>query len=350
MEPRIALTHEIEELARMGAWFAYSVSGGKDSGASMHSVNTWLDSIGHPAERRIALHADLGRAEWSDTLDTVRAVAAHVGTPLEVVSQKNDLVWRLEDRWRRSLLRYAALETINLVPPWPSSSLLFCRSEQKLVPLSRRKASLPGGLPVVGVVGIRREESPRRAKAEVVSPDLEMKRRNGREGLLWNPIIDWTAQEVMNYHERHGIPLHRAYRLGSTRLSCALCAIASRHDLLTSIHKGGNLKILQAYSSLELKSAFSFQPATWISDLAPDGMVSVRQLAEAKRIATERQEAQALIPRHVLRAKSIRNIVEEDAVTLATVRKRISNLYGIVHHGTSAEEILQLSKGLMVHA
>lgn len=345
MSQMIALTPEIENLARRGAWFAYSVSGGKDSGASMHVADRWLDSVGHPRDRRIALHADLGRAEWPDTLDTVRAVAAHVGTPLEIVSQTNDLIWRFEDRWRRCLVRYGLLETINVVPPWSSSSSLFCRSEQKLVPLSKRKSKLSGDLPVVGIVGIRREESTKRSKTPIAVPDGEMIRRNGRAGVLWHPIVEWRTQDVFDYHHEHGVPLHRAYGLGSSRLSCALCVIASRHDLTTSIHKGGNLDVLRDYVALELRSAFSFQSSNWISDMAPEGLVDRRTLEDAKRIARERNEAQALIPRYILQEKSIANIQHGDAVILASVRRRISDLYGLAHYGTSADEIMRLAKG-----
>lgn len=340
----VETTPDIDRLAAEGAWFGFSVSGGKDSGASLHAANAWLDSRSHPRERRIALHADLGRAEWPETLDTVRSVAAHVGIRLEIVSQKNDLVWRFEDRWRRSLERYAALETINMVPPWSSSSLLFCRSEQKTTVLSRRKAGLSGDLPVVGVVGLRRDESVKRSKTPTTSPDGEMIRRNGRQGVLWHPIAHWSTEQVFRYHRDHGIPLHRAYSLGSTRLSCALCTIASRGDLLTSIHKGLNHAVTAAYTALELRSAFSFQSGGWLSEMAPEGMVDERLLSHAKKMATERVRLQAEIPVHVLRAKSIRNIQMEDAAVLAGVRQRISDLYGVEVIGTHADEIMALSR------
>ena len=340
----VSNTPEIEDLARRHAWFAFSVSGGKDSGSALQAATEWLDGMGHPRDRRIALHADLGRAEWPDTLDTVRAVAAHVGVDLEIVRQTNDLAWRFEDRWRRSLERYARLETINLVPPWSSSSLLFCRSEQKLVPLSRRKAKLSGDLPVVGVVGLRRQESTKRASTPVACPDGEMQRRNGREGLLWHPIVDWTTEQVFEHHADRGIPLHRAYGLGSTRLSCALCTIASKGDLGTSIHKGGNVAIAAAYSSLEIRSAFSFQTGGWLSDMLPGGIVDPRLLDHAKSMAAERVSLQMLIPRDVLRSKTIRNIQRRDAAVLADVRRRISSMYGLAPYGTNVDEIMHLSE------
>ena len=57
----------------------YNLSGGKDSGAAAIAVNQHLDAIGHPRERRFAIHADLGRAEWRETQD---AMSRHLELPL----------------------------------------------------------------------------------------------------------------------------------------------------------------------------------------------------------------------------------------------------------------------------
>lgn len=339
---RLALEPRLEELARQNAWFIFSCSGGKDSGASMHAACQWLDSVGHDPAKRLALHADLGRAEWPDTLETVRQVADHCNVPLEVVRQKNDLVWRFRDRWRRCLQRYANLETIQLVPPWSSSSLLFCRSEAKEVTLCKRKKTLSGNLPIVGVIGIRREESTRRANAPVLHPDNALLRRNKREGLLWNPIVEWSTQEVFDYHKTHGIPLHRAYSLGSTRLSCALCVLGSKNDIGVSI-AAGNHDVLQAYVDLEIASGFSFQSNAWLADRAPDHMVDQERLKHAKHIATERQQLQEGMPSALRKTKSINGISREDAATLAQIRKEICALYGLESPYCDTEAILRLA-------
>lgn len=344
--PSIAVDPEIERLARAGAWFVTSASGGKDSGAAADASWRWLDGIGHPRDRRLMLHADLGRAEWGDTLDTVRAVAAHIGWPLEVVSAPKDLVWRFEDRWRRSLLRYAALETIALVPPWSSSNSLFCRSEQKTVILSRRKARLPGDLPVVGIMGIRREESPGRSKAPVSAPDSEMQRRNGRQGVLWNPIVDWRVDQVFAHHEAHAIPLHRAYGLTCSRVSCALCTLSSLHDQRISVTTGGNIAQYRTYVSLEIRSAFPFQPNRWLADLLDDGQTDPHALAEAKRMAAERKRLQSEIPTRLLKAKTVAGITPDEAEALAAARSAIATLYGIAAEGTTASAIMRISRGL----
>lgn len=340
---RIALDPRIEDLARKNAWFAASVSGGKDSGAALHVVNRWLDSIGHDPAKRICFHADLGRAEWPETLDTVREVANFCRTPLEILSATNDLVWRFEDRWRRSLDRYRLLDTISIVPPWSSSSLLFCRAEQKQQVLSRRKAKLDGDLPVVGIIGIRRAESRGRSAAPIVGVDGDMVRRHGRQGYLWNPIVDWETEEVFDYHREYNIPLHRAYSLGSSRLSCAYCTLASKGDQRVS-YGAGNHETYRAYVSLEIRSAFPFQKAAWLADLVDDHQTNSGALDEAKRIAAERVRLQSEIPATLLKSQSIRNITSADAISLANVRKNIAKLYGIDVLGTTGEEIMNISK------
>lgn len=339
----IAITPEVLGLARAGAWFVFSVSGGKDSGAALHAGCAWLDAVGHPRDRRVALHADLGRAEWPETLGVVRDVAAHVGVRCETTSQEHDLVWRFEDRWRRCLLRYAALETISLPTPWSSSSSLFCRSEQKSSRLSRYKAALPGDLPVVGVTGLRRAESHRRSQIAACGPDNDMIARNRRQGLLWNPIADWTTEQVFAYHADNGIPLHPAYARSSSRLSCAFCVLGSRNDIAVSLASGSNDETYQAYVSLEMRSAFSFQPAAWLADLRGPVPIDRQDVAAAKAVADERRRHQATLPPSLLKARTVRNIAREDAMALARVRRAIGDLYGITPVGTDVDGILELA-------
>jgi len=91
--PDIAITSEIVAAIRAGAWIVFNLSGGKDSSAALFAVNLQLDSLGHPRARRMAIHADLGRAEWDSTPDTVARIAASADVPLTVVRRAaGDLV------------------------------------------------------------------------------------------------------------------------------------------------------------------------------------------------------------------------------------------------------------------
>lgn len=130
--PALALPPAILDAVERGAWIVFNLSGGKDSSAAMFAVNLILDALGHPRERRIAIHADLGRAEWDETPATVEDLAAHAGVPLTIVRRNaGDLFDRWATRFANGKARYEALETYNLIGPWSSSALRFCTSEMK---------------------------------------------------------------------------------------------------------------------------------------------------------------------------------------------------------------------------
>ena len=76
--PALALPPAILDAVERGAWIVFNLSGGKDSSAAMFAVNLILDALGHPRERRIAIHADLGRAEWDETPATVELSLIHI--------------------------------------------------------------------------------------------------------------------------------------------------------------------------------------------------------------------------------------------------------------------------------
>ena len=77
-----AIDNRIRDAGARGAVVGMSLSGGKDSTAAAFTANAILDAAGHPRSRRIAVHADLGSAEWRETPATVEAVAAALGLPI----------------------------------------------------------------------------------------------------------------------------------------------------------------------------------------------------------------------------------------------------------------------------
>ena len=130
--PPIAEDPIIAAALRDGAQIVFNLSGGKDSGAATLATTHWLDRIGHPRERRIAIHADLGRIEWASTGTIISQVAAAAGVPLITVRRRaGGLIERWQQRFAAGKARYEALETYNLIGPWSSSALRFCTSEMK---------------------------------------------------------------------------------------------------------------------------------------------------------------------------------------------------------------------------
>jgi 3'-phosphoadenosine 5'-phosphosulfate sulfotransferase (PAPS reductase)/FAD synthetase len=50
----------------------------------------------------------------------------------------------------------------------------------------------------------------------------------------WYPLLDWTHRQVWNNIHRTGLPYHPVYGLRMRRLSCALCPLAARDDIVRS--------------------------------------------------------------------------------------------------------------------
>lgn len=226
--PDLALTPEIIRAIRDGAWIVFNLSGGKDSSAAMAAVNLFLDLLGHPRTRRMAIHADLGRAEWASTPETVERIAAEAGIHLTVVRRAaGDLVDRWIQRFESGKRRYEALETYNLIGPWSSASLRFCQSEMKAAVIGPAIARMHQGAQVISVLGLRRDESHTRASIPIAKTDTRYAKAGNRHGtrmMVWHPIADWTSNDVFRAHRLLGIMLHEAYSVwGSSRLSCRYC-------------------------------------------------------------------------------------------------------------------------------
>src|SRR5215831_7464827 len=128
-------------------------SGGKDSSAQTILLNRFLDRIQFKGKRTI-IHADLGRIEHAESLDHVKALSRFVDWPLIVCRrEKGDLLDRYEQRWRDNCKRYALLECVTLIGPFPSPVMPFCRSENKVAPIIQTLANRYPGRTILSCVG-----------------------------------------------------------------------------------------------------------------------------------------------------------------------------------------------------
>ncbi len=263
--PVLAIGSEIIGAIERDAWIVFNLSGGKDSSAAMFAVNLLLDRLGHPRARRMAIHADLGRAEWASTPETVERIAAQAGMRLTVVRRAaGDLVDRWVQRFENGKRRYEALETYNLIGPWSSASLRFCQSEMKAAVIGPAITRMLRGERIISVLGLRRDESHSRAAIPIAKADQRYAKAGNRQGTvmsLWNPLADWSADDVFRVHQLLGVPLHEAYTVwGSTRLSCRYCIFASLHDLQASSAAPLNHDVYRELAAIEARSTFPFQP------------------------------------------------------------------------------------------
>lgn len=330
----IATDPMIEAAVRDGAIVVFNLSGGKDCGAASALTIAWLDAVGHPAELRWAIHADLGRAEWESTPAQVEAQAHALGLRLMVVrAQSGDLVDRFENRWSLGLQAYRDLRLYNLRGPWSSPNLKFCQSEKKIQVMGPHLARQFAGRTIINVVGIRREESTGRAKTPIAKLDTRFAKPGNRAGttmMLWHPIVDVLVDDVFDINLRYGVPLAESYARGSTRHSCALCIMGSLNDL--SVGAEGHPWLYRHYVEMEATSSFSFQQGRWLADIRPE-LLSPSLLADigwAKVRAAERRALEQALPaRHrFVDGWPLHVPTLEEAEQIVSARRAI-----LAHHG-----------------
>ena len=335
--PSVAIDETITEGLAKGAHVVFSLSGGKDSSAAAFAVDAYLDTIGHPRERRHAIHADLGMIEWLSTSNMVETIAAMLAVDLAVVKRKaGGLIERWEQRWASSLGRYENLETYQLVSPFSSARLRFCTGETKVQPIGSCLRKRFAGKTVISVVGIRRQESIARATAPVSKIDTRFAPLGNRAGtrmVTWHPIVDWSIEDVFAYHAAKSIPLHEAYRRGASRLSCSYCVLAGINNLSVSSSCEGNYPAYRAIVDIEIKSGFSFQPNRWLADVSPQILTASqrRHVIEAKHNAEKRRDLESGLPGDLrfTRGWPPRIPSLEEAGTICRIRNEIAARHGI---------------------
>ncbi|RQW46140.1 phosphoadenosine phosphosulfate reductase family protein [Novosphingobium sp. LASN5T] len=346
--PAVALDPIIVDAVARNAWFAFNLSGGKDSSAAAFAASELLDTLGHDRQRRIAIHADLGRAEWRATPVTVAAIAQRLGLPLTVVRRgAGDMVDRWEQCFEAGKARYAALSTYHLIGPWSSASLRFCTSELKVQVIGPYLARHFRGENVVSVIGLRRAESVSRRNTEIARFDTRFARSGNPSGTrmsTWHPLVDWSAEEVFACHDRHDLPLHEAYRChGSSRLSCAFCVLASGADLAAATREPSNLDLYRHLVSMEAASTFSFQPGRWLADVAPHALSPplARDIAQAKRDAAARHAIEKAMPADLRFVKGWppRLPTLDEAQLIASAREVILLRHGLDNHFPDAAAV-----------
>ena len=203
-----------------GALVVLNDSGGKDSQAMRIVVRDLV-----PRDQVVVVHASLGEVEWPGALEHAKAGAERDGFPF-IVAKAVKTFFEMVER------RYAVRPGPNS-SCWPSAANRQCTSDLKRGPIERevRRVMKERGLQsVVTCMGIRAEESPKRAKLDV----LKRSERNsvaGRDWWEWLPIHGMTRSEVFKTISDAGESPHPAYAAGNERLSCMFCIMGSKNDL-----------------------------------------------------------------------------------------------------------------------
>lgn len=333
-QPLIALTSEIGDLLAKNVPVAIGISGGKDGSVAAWQTLRFLDQISHSGPR-ILIHADLGRAEWKDSAQICEQLASYCNTELVVVRRESgDMVDRWLSRWDANVTRYTQLQCVKLILPWSTASMRFCTSELKSAVIARYLTNRFRNTPIISVTGIRRQESAARAKKPISALNTRLTNKSrGTSGHDWNPIIDFTANDVWAIHHQQHLPIHPAYRVyGTSRVSCGFCIMSSEADLKASALCSDNHALLSELVDLEITSAYSFQSDRWLADVRPDVLnpAQRRGIVEAKKVAQEREKLERQIPSHLLFSDGWPDCVpsHSEEALLASVRRQVGDLMG----------------------
>jgi 3'-phosphoadenosine 5'-phosphosulfate sulfotransferase (PAPS reductase)/FAD synthetase len=180
-----------------------NISGGKDSAA----LSLWLTENGIEHRR---IFADTGW-EAPETYDYLRG-------------ELQDTIGEIE--WVRA--RHQMVERIRHYGSIPSRRFKWCTKELKIQPLFDRLLDLQAeGDPVLSCVGIRWDESSRRAAMDEWDAAIHRK----QEIEIWRPILSWTDQDVIDIHHRHGLKPNPLYVAGAMRVGCWPCIYSRKSEI-----------------------------------------------------------------------------------------------------------------------
>jgi len=114
---------------------------------------------------------------------------------------------------------------------FPSRRAQFCTHELKIKPTQKwLEARWDEGFDTVVMSGRRRKESEQRA-AHLKDHSDEMQFSDFWGCQQWDPLLDWTFEDVLAIHEKYQVPMNPLYALGAKRVGCFPCINSGKRDI-----------------------------------------------------------------------------------------------------------------------
>lgn len=111
---------------------------------------------------------------------------------------------------------------------FPSTTRRFCTEELKVLPAARwMEAQGWDDFQCIVARGIRADESEGRKLAQEWGEFTDARKVYP----IWNPLVEWTPEQVFDIHKRHGIEPNPLYKMGMKRVGCWPCIMASKQQL-----------------------------------------------------------------------------------------------------------------------
>lgn len=114
---------------------------------------------------------------------------------------------------------------------FPGRMQRWCTMELKIDPLRAYHDRLTEetGAETVSAMGVRAAESAARAKMAEWEDEPEGQRSWG--GYVWRPLLQWTIEDVLTIHNRHGVKVNPLYQRGHSRVGCYPCIYAGKEEI-----------------------------------------------------------------------------------------------------------------------
>jgi 3'-phosphoadenosine 5'-phosphosulfate sulfotransferase (PAPS reductase)/FAD synthetase len=245
-----------------------NISGGKDSQAALDETVRAADAAG-VRDRIVTVFCDLGdEDEWPGTRELAAEHASFYGLRHEVV--RRQITTADGQRVQQSLS-----EHIEARGKWPDAARRYCTSDLKRTPVYRlmtrlaaekRAAGVTGRrVRILNVLGLRAQESAKRALMAPFSRDERATNQTVRLVDEWLPIHSWTAGQVWARIAEAGTRTHLVYAAGMPRLSCRFCVLASRSALVLAarLDPGGAEK----RAAMEARMGHTFRQGLSMQDI-----------------------------------------------------------------------------------
>ena len=215
-----------------------SISGGKDSMAALAETVRHARKAEVP-DRVITVFCDLGPDdEWPGTKELAAEHAAFYGL-------RHEVVYRTVPGPDGEPVPQTLGEHIEQRGKWPDAANRYCTSDMKRAPVYKLMTRLAAecraggvtGRPVrfLNVLGMRAQESPKRAAMVPFCRDERASNKTVRHVDEWLPVHDWDVARVWAGIAGSGMRAHWVYRY-LPRLSCRFCVLASLTALINAVH------------------------------------------------------------------------------------------------------------------
>ena len=198
-----------------------SVSGGKDSTAMCLN----LLEKGFSKHDFICVFADTGW-EHQSTYDYLNKLEKTIGkiervkSEITVKEEHKEIIEQIEFElgFESPMIRRIIKNHF-----FPNRFQKWCTTDLKIKPIKKFFDSLEEDF--LNLVGIRKEESPRRSKMK------EWEYNDFFDCWVHRPLINWTEKEVIDIHHRFNLSPNKLYLNGSSRVGCYPCINSRKREI-----------------------------------------------------------------------------------------------------------------------